>query len=57
MRAVELHAVGLGALRLLRYLQSQHRQLRQVVRLVDVVYGFSHLLLVVFLLRRVAVMF
>ena len=57
MRAVELHAVGLGALRLLRYLQCQHRQLRQVVRLVDVVYGFSHLLLVVFLLRRVAVMF
>ena len=57
MRAVELHAVSLGALRLLRYLQCQHRQLRQVVRLVDVVYGFSHLLLVVFLLRRVAVMF
>lgn len=57
MRAVELHAVGLGALSLLRYLKCQHRQLRQVVRLVDIVYGFCHLLLVVFLLRRVAVMF
>ena len=57
MVAVELHAVGLRAFRLLRYLQRQHRQLRQVVRLVDIGHGLRHLALVVFLLRRVAVLF
>lgn len=57
MGAVELHAVGLRAFRFLRNLQRQHRQLRQVVRLVDIGHGLGHLALVVFLLGRVAVLF
>jgi len=52
---IDLQVVGLGALHLLRDLQSQHRQLSQVLGLVDVCDGLGHLALVVLLLRRVAV--